>query len=70
MKIKSALFSLAAILTVLSCNQNKKGYEIDCNVEKKQAQNEFNYKNYTWTIFSGLGYGYLGEEEFKKLLKA
>lgn len=67
MNIRSA-FSLAAI-AILSCSQKKNGYEIDCNFEKKQAQNQFNYKNYTWTIFSGSGHDYLGEEEFKKLLK-
>ncbi|MDR6528491.1 hypothetical protein J2787_003928 [Chryseobacterium rhizosphaerae] len=63
MKIKSALFTLAAI-TILSCNQKKNGYEIDCNDQKKQAQNQFNYQNYTWTVFSGQGYDYLGEQEF------
>ncbi len=67
MKIRSALLFLAAI-TVLSCNQKKNGYEIDCDYQKKQAQNDFNYKNYTWTLFSGLGYDYLGEAEFKILL--
>ena len=66
MKIKSALF-LAAI-TILSCNQKKNGYKIDCDDQKKQAQNDFNYKNYTWTNFSGLGYDYLGEKEFIELL--
>lgn len=69
MTIKSALFSLAA-LTMLSCNQQKNGYEIDCDHQKKQAQNDFNYKNYTWTIFSGLDFSgnYLGEKEFIQLL--
>jgi hypothetical protein len=66
MNIKSALF-LAAI-TMLSCNQKKSGYEIDCDDQKKQAQNDFNYKNYTWTIFSGLASDYLGEDEFIILL--
>lgn len=66
MKIKSALF-LAAI-TMLSCHQKKNGYEIACDDQKKQAQNDFNYKNYTWTNFSGLGYDYLGEKEFIELL--
>lgn len=68
MKINSALFSLSIIITILSCNQKKNGYEIDCDYEKKQAQNDFNYKNYTWTIFSSVGHDYLGEEEFVKLL--
>ncbi|UKB82206.1 hypothetical protein LF887_14450 [Chryseobacterium sp. MEBOG06] len=67
MTIKSALFSLAA-LTMLSCNQKKNGYEIDCEYEKKQAQNDFNYKKYTWTIFSGQGGYILGREEFIILL--
>lgn len=67
MKIQSALF--LAALTMLSCSQKKNGYEIDCDYQKKQAQNDFNYKNYTWTLFSGLGYDYLGEKEFKILLQ-
>lgn len=67
MKIKSFIFSLTLIITILSCNQ-KNGYEIDCNQAKKQAQNDFKYKNYTWTIFSGLGYDFLGQKEFIKLL--
>lgn len=67
MNIKSAVLSLA-VITMLSCNQKKNGYEIDCDYQKKQAQNDFHYKNYTWTLFSGLGYDYLGEEEFKILL--
>lgn len=67
MTIKSALFSLAA-LTMLSCNQKKNGYEIDCEYEKKQAQNDFSYKKYTWTIFSGQGGYILGREEFIILL--
>lgn len=37
---------------------------------KKQAQNQFNYKNYTWTIFSGMDYiNHLGEDEFIKFLE-
>ena len=67
MTIKPALYSLA-VLAMLSCNQKKNGYEIDCDHQKKQAQNDFNYKNYTWTIFSGLGHDFLGEEEFILLL--
>ncbi|MET3537499.1 hypothetical protein [Chryseobacterium limigenitum] len=68
MKIKPALFSFSILITILSCNQTKNGYEIDCNYEKRQAQNDFHYKNYTWTLFSGLGYDYLGEKEFIQLL--
>lgn len=69
MKIKTAILSFA-VLTMLSCNQKKNGYEIDCEFNKKQAQNQFNYKNYTWTIFSGMGYiNHFGKDEFIKLLE-
>lgn len=68
MKIKFVLFSFSILITILSCNQKKNGYEIDCDYEKRQAQNDFHYKNYTWTLFSGVGYDYLGEKEFIQLL--
>lgn len=68
MKIKPALFTFFTGAIFLSCHQKKNGYEIDCEFEKKQAQNDINYKNYTWTVFSGLGHDFLGEEEFLKLL--
>jgi hypothetical protein len=68
LKIKPALFSLSILIPIVSCNQQKNGYEIDCDYGKRQAQNDFKYKNYTWSNFSGLGYDNLGEEEFIKLL--
>lgn len=67
MNIQPVIYILTAI-TTLSCSQKKNGYEVECNYQKRQAQNDFNYKNYTWTIFSGLGYDDPGEEEFKILL--
>ncbi len=68
MKIKPALFIFFTGTIFLSCYEKKNGDEIDCESEKRQAQNDVRYKNYTWTIFSGLGYDSLGEEEFIKLL--
>lgn len=70
MKLQPSLFLFTiSSITILSCSPPKKsGYEIDCEYQKRQAQNDFRYQNYTWTIFSGLGYDFLGEEEFKKLL--
>nr|WP_315033781.1 hypothetical protein [uncultured Chryseobacterium sp.] len=67
MNIQPVILIVTAI-SILSCSQKKNGYEVDCNYQKRQAQNDFNYKNYTWTIFSGLGYDYLDEEEFTILL--
>lgn len=69
MNIKTAIL-FPAVITILSCNQKKNGYEIDCEFNKKQAQNQFDYKNYTWTIFSGMDYiNSLGEDEFIRLLE-
>ncbi len=53
MNIRSA-FSLA-VIAILSCSQKKNGYEIDCNFEKKQAQNQFNYKIIPGTFFQDQG---------------
>lgn len=61
-----------AALTMLSCSQKKNGYEIDCEQKKKQAQSQFDKKNYTWTIFSRLNFDFdhdIGEKEFIKLLE-
>lgn len=68
MKTKPALFIFFTGALFYSCHPKKNGYEIDCEFEIKQAQNDVRYKNYTWTIFSGIGYDFLGEEEFIKLL--
>lgn len=40
-----------------SCIEKKNGYQKDCNSEQKKAQNDFKYKNYTWTDIRGLSFG-------------
>lgn len=41
---------------LFSC-QKENGHEIDCNFEIKKAQNDFKYKNYTYTQIIGLYFG-------------
>lgn len=45
------------MIFIFSCSEKKKGYEFDCNSEKTKAQNDFKYKNYSWTDFRGLSFG-------------
>lgn len=54
-------------LVLFSCKQ-KNGYEVDCDLGKKQAENDFKYKNYTWSDFEGFGFDFFGQEEFVELL--
>lgn len=62
---------LLFLLLFLSCQKKRlNSYEIDCNHEKKQAQNDFKYKNYTYFSFEGFGFGNFGQEEFILLLNA
>ncbi|MDE5525208.1 energy transducer TonB [Elizabethkingia meningoseptica] len=65
------LFSLFCLsVTSLSCiNKKVNQYEIDCNYETKLAENDFKYKNYTYSNVGGLGFSYIGTDEFEKLLK-
>lgn len=62
------LFLIFCILFFSSCSEKKNGYEVDCNSEKNKAQNDFKYKNYTWTDFEGLRFDVFGDEEFIELL--
>ncbi|KQM23729.1 hypothetical protein [Chryseobacterium sp. Leaf201] len=68
MKTKPFLLLLPLLFTILSCEQNKNSDEAACGHEKGQALNDFADGNYIWTIFSGFGDDYLGEEEFIELL--
>ena len=46
--------TITSILVLLISCKKENGYEVDCNFEKKKAQNDFKYKNYTYTQIFGL----------------
>jgi hypothetical protein len=46
--------TITSILVLLISCKKVNGYEVDCNFEKKKAQNDFKYKNYTYTQIFGL----------------
>lgn len=64
---------LALILSIIlfsSCSEKKNGDEVDCLSEISKAQNDFKYKNYTWSDIRGLSYGLdaLSLKQFSKRL--
>lgn len=61
------LIFIFVVSMLFSCKQ-KNGYEIDCDFAKQQAENDFKYKNYTWSDFEGFAFDFFGQEEFVEIL--